>query len=84
MHLADRREQWATSAEIEEGNEPSCGALDLEFDAEEEVAGTLSATSDEEVAHEWQACKHGIRSPPSRGHRLALDSGSFTFDTIGA
>ena len=54
--------QLLTSAaiEIEEVGELSCGALDPEFDAEEDtqhVKCTLRATSDG-----WQACMHGIRS----------------------
>ena len=51
--------QLLTSAEIEEVGRLSCGALGLEFDAEEDAAreGILRATSDG-----WQACTHGIRS----------------------
>ena len=38
--------QLPTSAEIEEVRELSCGALDLEFDAEEEVAHELHSQCD--------------------------------------
>ena len=69
--------QLPSLAEFKEVRRLSCGALDLEFDAQEEVATscTLSATSDR-----WQAFKHGIRSR----RRAVMTSAGLIFDTIRA
>ena len=57
--VSSRTGQLLTSAEIEEVRRLSSGALDQEFDAEEDAAReyVLRATSDG-----WQACMQGIRS----------------------
>ena len=73
--------QVTTSAEIEEVRGLSCGALDLEFAAEEEAAREVHSQSD---LYRWQACMHGIRS-----RRRAVTDKRWTlclldFDTIRA
>ena len=72
--------QLFTSAEIEEVR-GLCGALDPEFDAEEDAAREMHFQSDFRLVASVHA-QDPI--PPPRGHRLALDSVSFTVDTIRA
>ena len=66
--------QLPTSAEIEEVRGLSCGALDPEFDAEED--GEMYSQRD----LRWVAslCARDP-IPPPRGHRPALDSVSLSF-----
>ena len=73
--------QLLTSAEIEEVRDLSCGALDPEFDAEEDAVREMYSQSDL-----WWVASLYARdpTPPPRGHRLALDSVSFIVDTIRA
>ena len=63
--------QVTTSAEIEEVRGLSCGALDLEFAAEEEAATQLSATC--QGLHSQDRQTNGTRSsaPPVRVARVA-------------
>ena len=73
--------QERTSAEIEEVRGLSCGALDPEFDAEEDAAREMYSQSD----FRWVASLFARDPiPPLRGHRLALDSVSLIVDTIRA
>ena len=68
--------QLLTSAEIEEVGGLSCGALDPEFDAEEDAAREMYSQSD----LCWVASLYARDPiPPPRGHRLALDSVSLSF-----
>ena len=73
--------QLLTSAEIEEVGRLSCGALDPEFDAEEDAAREMYSQSDL-----WWAASLFAQDPipPPRGDKLALDSVSFIVDTIRA
>ena len=59
----------------------SCWALDLEFEADKEVAHELHFQCD---LRQVASLLARDLFPPPRGHRLALDSVSFIVDTIRA
>ena len=66
---------------IVEVRETSCWALDLEFEADREVAHELHFQCD---LRQVASLLAQDLFPPPRGHRLALDSVSFIVDTIRA
>ena len=70
-----------SSNPIAEFRSTSCGALDLEFEADKEVAHELHFECDLQQVASLLARD---LIPPPRGHRLALDSVSFMVDTIRA